>query len=181
MNFKTLCFALFLAVVLAQSEPKIIFNKNVDAATNYIGENHPFTIIYSIYNVGEATAYNVTINDQWPTEGFDHDGVYPIVIEELEAGASIEKNITATPRQSGYLETARAQLSYVTVDEQEQSHTYNGFSSSMGTLPILPEAQYKIYTSNTYLAWAIFILGVCAVIGYPLYKYFAPEQKPKSA
>ena len=66
--------------------------------------------------------YNVTINDQWPQEGFDLDVEYPIVISELPAygrrgavmcsGEKVEKNVTATPRQAGYLETVRAMYEY---------------------------------------------------------------------
>ena len=29
--------------------------------------------------------YNITINDQWPQEGFDVDVEYPIIVEELAA------------------------------------------------------------------------------------------------
>ena len=176
--FKGFLFALF--VILALAEPKIIFNKGVDAPTNYIGENHDFTIMYTLYNVGEDAAYNVTINDQWPAEGFDHNGAYPIFIEEIPAGEKYEYNVTATPRQSGYLETARAQLSYLYIDEQEESHVHNAFSSTIGTLPILPEAQYINATKDTRLAWSIFGLGCVLVVLYPLYRYIFSSNKQKT-
>lgn len=76
--------------------------------------------------------YNVTINDQWPAEGFDIDVEFPIVIEELAAyirlacvmcsGESFEKNATATPRQGGYLETARAMYEYAYYKDDEVAH-----------------------------------------------------------
>ena len=83
--------------------------------------------------------YNVTISDQWPAEGFDLDIEYPIVIEELAAqvveemnglrdedlccsGERFEKNATATPRQSGYLETARAMYEYTYYKNEELTH-----------------------------------------------------------
>ena len=69
--------------------------KGVDTPTNYIGCNHPFTVMYRVDNIGEEwesglritnrTAYNVTISDQWPAEGFEIDVEFPIVIEELAA------------------------------------------------------------------------------------------------
>ena len=37
--------------------------------------------------LSSSAAYNVTINDQWPAEGFDHNGAYPIFIEEIPAYA----------------------------------------------------------------------------------------------
>ena len=54
------------------------------------------------------------------------------------SGEKYEYNVTATPRQSGYLETARAQLSYLYIDEQEESHvhvrSFRLFSSSLECL-----------------------------------------------
>lgn len=51
--------------------------------------------MYRVDNIGEEwesglhvtnrTAYNVTISDQWPAEGFEIDVEFPIVIEELAA------------------------------------------------------------------------------------------------
>ena len=33
----------------------------------------------------DRDVYNVTINDQWPSEGFDLDVEFPIVIDEIPA------------------------------------------------------------------------------------------------
>lgn len=51
--------------------------------------------MYRVDNIGEEwesglrvtnrMAYNVTISDQWPAEGFEIDVEFPIVIEELAA------------------------------------------------------------------------------------------------
>ena len=51
--------------------------------------------MYRVDNIGEEfgllffitfrDVYNVTISDQWPTEGFDIDLEFPIVIDELPA------------------------------------------------------------------------------------------------
>ena len=93
----------------------------------------------------------MTINDQWPQEGFDLDVEYPIVISELPAygrrgtvmcsGEKVEKNVTATPRQAGYLETVRAMYEYT-------YYKARGMSTSVGTLPILQEAHYNRLASS---------------------------------
>ena len=101
--------------------------------------------------------YNVTITDQWPSEGFELDVEFPIVIDELAAqnfyctiirsGEKFEKNATAIPRQSGYLETARAMYEYAYYKDDEVAQA-RGMSTSVGTLPILQEANYLRITSS---------------------------------
>ena len=102
--------------------------------------------------------YNVTINDQWPQEGFDLDVEYPIVISELPAyggrgavmcsGETVEKNVTATPRQAGYLETVRAMYEYTYYKDDVEVAQARGMSTSVGTLPILQEAHYNRLASS---------------------------------
>lgn len=102
--------------------------------------------------------YNVTINDQWPQEGFDLDVEYPIVISELPAygrrgavmcsGEKVEKNVTATPRQAGYLETVRAMYEYTYYKDDVEVAQARGMSTSVGTLPILQEAHYNRLASS---------------------------------
>ena len=58
--------------------------------------------MYRVDNIGEEwesglhvtnrTAYNVTISDQWPAEGFEIDVEFPIVIEELAHAVSVERS-----------------------------------------------------------------------------------------
>lgn len=63
------------------------------------------------------------------------------------SGEKFEKNATATPRQSGYLETARAMYEYVYYKDDEVAQA-RGMSTSIGTLPILQEANYLRITSS---------------------------------
>lgn len=63
------------------------------------------------------------------------------------SGEKFEKNATATPRQSGYLETARAMYEYVYYKDDEVAQA-RGMSTSVGTLPILQEANYLRITSS---------------------------------
>ncbi|KAK8804165.1 hypothetical protein WA171_000257 [Blastocystis sp. BT1] len=156
------CLSLFfLIIAIAQCAPSLIVEKGVDTPSNYIGCNHPFTIMYRVDNIGEETVYNVTISDQWPAEGFDIDVEFPIIIEELEAGDKFEKNATAIPRQSGYLETARAMYEYAYYKDEELAQA-RGMSTSIGTLPILQEAQFLRITSSFMTEYII--LGVACFV-----------------
>ena len=176
--------AVFLCVLLAlaQSAPSLIVEKGVDTPTNYIGCNHPFTVMYRVDNIGEETAYNVTISDQWPAEGFEIDVEFPIVIEELAAGEKFEKNATATPRQSGYLETARAMYEYAYYKDEELAHA-RGMSTSVGTLPILQEAQYLRITSSFVMEYIILGVACFVVIVLPFLRWLqlSTSVKAKSA
>ena len=75
----------------------------------------------------------------------------------LCSGDKFEKNATAIPRQSGYLETARAMYEYAYYKDEEIAQAVRmeigcneqrGMSTSIGTLPILQEAQFLRITSN---------------------------------
>ena len=63
------------------------------------------------------------------------------------SGEKFEKNATAIPRQSGYLETARAMYEYAYYKDDEVTQA-RGMSTSVGTLPILQEANYLRITSS---------------------------------
>ncbi len=63
------------------------------------------------------------------------------------SGEKFEKNATAIPRQSGYLETARAMYEYAFYRDEELVHA-RGLSTSVGTLPILQDAHYVRITSS---------------------------------
>ena len=63
------------------------------------------------------------------------------------SGEKFEKNATAIPRQSGYLDTARAMYEYVYYKDDEVAQA-RGMSTSVGTLPILQEANYLRITSS---------------------------------
>ena len=65
----------------------------------------------------------------------------------LISGEKFEKNATAIPRQSGYLDTARAMYEYVYYKDDEVAQA-RGMSTSVGTLPILQEANYLRITSS---------------------------------
>lgn len=38
--------------------------------SNYIVLDHPFTVSYHVYNVGNGVAKNVVLHDDWPTDTF---------------------------------------------------------------------------------------------------------------
>ena len=78
-------------------------------------------------------------------------------LDVLCSGDKFEKNATAIPRQSGYLETARAMYEYAYYKDEELAQAVSiemdcdeqrGMSTSIGTLPILQEAQFLRITSS---------------------------------
>ena len=63
------------------------------------------------------------------------------------SGEQFEKNVTATPRQAGYLETGHAMYEYTFYKDDEIAHA-RGMSTSIGTLPILHEPYYLRLTGT---------------------------------
>ena len=167
-----------LVVALVQCDPHLIMEKGIDTPTNYIGCNHEFTIFYRIDNIGEEDVYNVTISDQWPGEGFDIDVEFPIIVEELPAGEKFEKNATAIPRQSGYLETARAMYEYAFYRDEELVHA-RGLSTSVGTLPILQDAHYVRITSSFLTEYAVLGAIVALTVVVPFVRWLGMSTKAK--
>ena len=67
--------------------------------------------------------------------------------EVIGSGEKFEKNVTAIPRQFGYLETGRAMYEYAFYKDEEVAHA-RGLSTSLGTLPILQESHYLRLASS---------------------------------
>ena len=65
----------------------------------------------------------------------------------MGSGEKFEKNVTAIPRQFGYLETGRAMY--------EVAHA-RGLSTSLGTLPILQESHYLRLASSFWVECVLF-------------------------
>lgn len=66
----------------------------------------------------------------------------------MRRGEKAEKNVTAIPRQAGYLETVRAMYEYTYYKDDEEVAQARGMSTSVGTLPILQEAHYNRLASS---------------------------------
>lgn len=80
----------------------------------------------------------------------------------MGSGEKFEKNVTAIPRQFGYLETGRAMYEYAFYKDEEVAHA-RGLSTSLGTLPILQEAHYLRLASSFWVECVL--LGVMGVDG----------------
>ena len=70
------------------------------------------------------------------------------------SGEMFEKNVTAIPRQFGYLETGRAMYEYAFYKDEEVAHA-RGLSTSLGTLPILQESHYLRLASSFWVAFGL--------------------------
>ena len=89
----------------------------------------------------------------------------------MGSGEKFEKNVTAIPRQFGYLETGRAMYEYAFYKDEEVAHA-RGLSTSLGTLPILQESHSVHLSGNpsdpsgiALSASGQFVLGRMCVVG----------------
>ena len=69
-------------------------------------------------------------------------------VDVMRRGEKAEKNVTAIPRQAGYLETVRAMYEYTYYKDDVEVAQARGMSTSVGTLPILQEAHYNRLASS---------------------------------
>ena len=83
----------------------------------------------------------------------------------MGSGEKFEKNVTAIPRQFGYLETGRAMYEYAFYKDEEVAHA-RGLSTSLGTLPILQESHYLRLASSFWVECVLFSFWVeCVLLG----------------
>lgn len=72
-----------------------------------------FSVSIDVYNIGNGSAYEVEIKDQWPLESFDLvEGDMNVTLDVLEAGANYTLKFTLVPKQEGQLRSSYGIVSY---------------------------------------------------------------------
>lgn len=147
----------------------------------------PFTVTIDVYNIGNGSAYEVEIKDQWPMESFDLvDGEMNTTLSILEAGANYTLKFTLIPKQDGQLRSSYAVIQYKPL--QMMQYPIYLLTNRPFDQNIFPADAYRKITrsqtvrcslvhfltiphqSLSQLDWIIYVGGAVAAIALPLSK-----------
>lgn len=174
---KGLIFLTLAAGALAQ-EGNLIIHKQIKA-TNDAGvfsTDKNFTVSIDVYNVGDGSAYEVSVTDNWPestssgTDAFklDPSSSYSANWPEITAGGHVSYNITIMPIFEGRFEGSRAQGSYQPTLDGDAKMV---LSTSSAPMSVLAADQYAKYFAKHNQEWGIFYIGALSTILIPLFVY----------
>jgi len=137
------------------------------------GEN--FTVTIDVYNIGDGSAFDVSVTDNWPettssgTEAFKLvDGSYTSTWGEIVTGEHVSANFTIVPMFEGRFDGSRASGRY---EPKQDAETKIVISTAMRPMSVLNTEQYTKYFAKQYQEWAIFYLCSLATIFVPLFIY----------
>ena len=148
--------------------------------------NRNLVITYSAYNGGETDASLLSITDSYHPESFvlvdgvGNDGKMVKTFRELAAGETVSFNITVAPKITGLYESTRAKLQYnpsAVVMEDVATEYRHGYSTSLGKIKIVTEAEFNRIQSGTSMFGAV---GGIAIIGVIILAVLYAISRPKT-
>lgn len=175
---KSLSVLLTLAAGALAQEGNLIVHKQVtaenDADVFSMGKN--FTVSIDVYNVGDGTAYEVSVTDHWPestssgTDAFklDPSSSFSAEWDQIAPGGHESYNITILPDFEGRFDGGRAQGSYRPTEDGDPKMV---LSTSSKPMSVLNAEQFAKYFAKHTQEWAVFYAGTLSTILIPLFVY----------
>ncbi len=153
-------------------------------------------IKYSLYNVGDAAAVDITMTDNgFGVDDFDvAGGQSTIRLDRLAPGANNSHTLVVRPKKFGYFNFTSAEIRY-RASEEDGADIKLGFSSTPGQGMIIPlrdyERQFSAHTvsrfgsnifdkysfSNLQLDWIAFAVMTLPSLGIPFILWFSSKSK----
>ena len=107
----------------------------------------------------------------------DETGAFSIYYDEIAAGDKVSFNITVKPKLSGLYESTRARIKYSSsVLHYEDEHS-KGYSTSLGKIKIISEAEFKRKFSYFVKEWTIFIVLYALVTAVPFHSWMSLSKR----
>lgn len=143
-------------------------------------ENRDFVINYRVTNAGDGTANEVEVSDRYDAKSFvtvdniSEEGHVSFRIDDLAPGDSMTFNVTVQPKLYGTYDSTRARIKYssnaLEMDGVETEYRL-GYSTSLGRIKIISNAEAVRNVSYFIKEWAIFTTLCSLVTLFPLYKW----------
>jgi hypothetical protein len=138
-------------------------DNNLDIAQLY-AVHHPITVNVTVYNIGEGSAYSVSVNDEWPAS-FIVSGSNKAEISEIAANSSKSFNFTVTPTVEGEVEDVRAAVEYQPILD---GPVMSAYSTAADNVTVVSDEIYKKFTEKHELEWTIFVVVFLGAVLAPL-------------
>ena len=169
--------ALLLCTYAAAQEGNLIIHKVVESSTpefdHVFASGQNFTVSLQVHNVGQGSAYGVSVKDHWPeqtssgTDAFKlAGGSFEASWTEIAAGSKKIHNFSIVPLFEGRFDGSRAQGQYQSNPDGEVRTVV---STSMRPMSVLGAASYAKTFSKRYGEWFVFYLGVVIAVFAPLF------------
>jgi translocon-associated protein subunit beta len=130
-------------------------------------EGRQTLFFYTLFNVGQSAALEVTLTDDTLTEEFsDLHGLTSIFWERIAPGANVSHSVIASPKHAGFINTSHAIVSYRPSEDLPNKLTL--FTTSPGRLTVQATAVYKRTYETHWSSWLAFALLSLPVTFLPI-------------
>jgi len=181
MNLSTFAMGLALlgGFVLVTGEAdggaRILAVKNI--VNMYLVENKDLTVEYSLYNVGDSAALDVSLADNtFPTEDFELlHGQLDVKWERIAPGANVTHAAVLKPLKSGYFNFTSAEISYLA--SEDASEPTLGYTSGPGEGGIMAFKAFDRKFSPHILDWVAFAVMTTPSLMIPFALWYSSKSK----
>lgn len=181
MNLSTFVMGLALlgGFVLVTGEAdggaRILAVKNI--VNMYLVENKDLTVEYSLYNVGDSAALDVSLTDNtFPTEDFELlHGQLDVKWERIAPGANVTHAAVLKPLKSGYFNFTSAEISYLA--SEDASEPTLGYTSGPGEGGIMAFKAFDRKFSPHILDWVAFAVMTTPSLMIPFALWYSSKSK----
>jgi len=181
MNLSTFltCLALMAGFVMATGEvdggARILAVKNI--VNMYLVENKDLTVEYSLYNVGDSAALDVSLSDNtFPAEDFEVvHGRLDVKWERIAPGTNVTHAAVLKPLKSGYFNFTSAEISYLA--SEDASEPTLGYTSGPGEGGIMSFKSFDRKFSPHILDWVAFAVMTTPSLMIPFALWYSSKSK----
>jgi uncharacterized repeat protein (TIGR01451 family) len=171
-----------VGTTIAQERAHVIVMK--DFSSFELGDGVEFNVTYDVHNVGDASATEVKISDQFPDSTFEIvKGSLEKTIDEIGAGESVKHIVTLKPLVGGgIINIPPADVEYTWNEkdqdtDEDESMTVNTKSSAIGSVQILTADEYAARNSQHVTEWSVFSSFSGLAILFPFFLWRSKSSK----
>jgi len=174
-----MALALFGGFVLTTGEAdggaRILAVKNI--VNMYLVENKDLTVEYSLFNVGDSAALDVSLVDNtFPAEDFEVlFGQLDVKWERIAPGANVTHAAVLKPLKSGYFNFTSAEVSYLA--SEDASEPTVGYTSGPGEGGIMSFKAFDRKFSPHILDWVAFAVMTTPSLMIPFALWYSSKSK----
>jgi len=156
-------------------EARLLVLKKVN--NKYLVENRDVALSYELFNIGDATAVNVRLNDKsFPATDFEVvSGSYEAKFDKISPGSNVSHSLVVKPNKYGLFNFTAAEVTYQLGEDNKEVRV--AFTTEPGQGGIMPEVEFERRFSPHYLDWCIFIVMCWPSLGIPLMLWHSSKSK----
>jgi len=162
----------FAAPVLA-NEARLLVYKQLDhnrVVPYNFALGQPINVTLTVINVGDATAHDVAVEDQWSEAMFKVEGSDASQRwDEIAPGAQVSVSYFVTPNVEGGFESLPARVAYKPTADAPLQY---GYSSSVTNLNVIPSEAFLKQTSSHTSEWLLFFALLGGFVVVPGLKWY---------